>query len=177
MKNMRWALAALVLGLTVAGCSVLTGEDGIVEGRLVDYNGTGTYYNFDLYTVTGYDPGFPDPFTWGEYAEIDPGTYKFNVYPYYYSSGYSYLTGYQVTYKVTAEKGGFLTDGKDKKFTITLEPTDAYQTGLKISGTGGVSETQPDGSVVFKNGAITVEASIRKLGKLPEGAVKLNSNE
>lgn len=174
MKNMRWALIALVLGLSAAGCSVFQGEDGSVEGRIADYNGIGYYYNFEIYIVDGYDTGIPDEAQWNEYYEIDPDTYAFDAYSYNY---YGYYDGYRVTYKVTADKGAFLRDGKDKQFTITLYPSYATETGLKITGNGGVSETKPDGSVVFNNGTITVEARIKKLDKLPEGAVKLDIKE
>ncbi len=44
--------------------------------------------------------------------------------------------------------------------------------GLKITGSGGTSSLEPDGSVVLKNGSITVTAKVVPVENLPDGVVR-----
>jgi hypothetical protein len=125
--NMRKLVILLVatLGLTLSGCALLTGSDGIVYGEFGFASGS---------SVSAYLEGFPSGTLYSNtYYEVAPGLHEIYYRIYYngeYFPGNSGSVGngsansdywWYATYTVTANSGSFpWKDGDDKYFSFYL---------------------------------------------------------
>ena len=112
----RIGIAALVFAasLLVVSC----GKNGSIYGSL---DADGTPY--------GYVGGFPSSISPNVYYKVSEGTYEIAYYVFYLGAYYPAAGYYYSTYTVTANKGSFLSDGKDSYFDLYLGYDGLYKYG------------------------------------------------
>lgn len=125
--RVRVGIAALVLGTALLAASC--GKDGSIYGSI----------SWDGYLSMGSFEGFPSSGSSNTYYKINEGTYNIYYtltdltyyYPGYYVPGHATdeTLYYSCTYTVTANKGSFLSDGKDKSFDLYLAYDGLYKYG------------------------------------------------
>jgi len=111
-------IGIVMLVFAAALLAVSCGKDGGIYGAL---NADGVPY--------GYVGGFPASISPNVYYKISEGTYEVAYYVFYLGAYYPATGYYYSTYTVTADKGSFLSDGKDKYFDLYLGYDGLYKSG------------------------------------------------
>lgn len=157
----RIAIVLAVLGIVLSAVSC--GQQGNIYGDVVC---DGTLFYVDNGGL--FSPGL----TLGTNYQISAGTYNYAYYVSYLGSYYPPTGYYAGTYSVSANPGGFLTNGSDNYFQLYCSYAGMYKSGAVNSVVPG-NFTPQLGTRTWTQGNLSITVTTQVVQASPQETAKL----